>query len=117
METMMPIQKDLISKFGGFKPGELTIMTSGRQTGKSMYYQYAQQWDELFNKKPAFNIVASSLVDGKKWHTVAVASRVAVWLRTMNKSQWYEHTTRGSSFRTVFDMDEKLYTMLGMKFS
>ncbi len=114
---MMPYQKDLISKIGGFKPGEMVVMTAGRQTGKSMYYQYAQEWNDIFNKKPAFNIVASSLVDGKQWHTVAVASRVAIWVRTMNKSQWHEHAVRGSSFRTVFDMDEKLYTMLGMKFS
>jgi hypothetical protein len=118
MEAMLPFQKDLMSNLsGGIAPSELMVYTAGRQTGKSMYYQYAQQWEDMFSQKPLFEVVDSALVDGEQWHTVAVSSPIATWVRTKKKDQWSEHPVRGSRFRSVFDMNEKLYTMLGMKFS
>ncbi len=118
MEVMQPYQKDLMSKFAGYKPGEMMVVSASRQTGKSLYMQYANQWDEVFNKKPPFEILASAKVDGVKWYTVRCKSEVAKWVRTMHSSQWQEHIdSRGYINKTVFDMDSKLFTMLGMKFS
>ena len=93
------------------------VVSASRGTGKSMINQYMATWDSIFKVQPEFEIIASALVDGEQWHTVAVSSTVAKWIRSKNNKQWSEHSVRGSQFRSMFDMNEKLYTMLGVKFS
>lgn len=111
----MPYQKDLLSTFDGYKPGEMMLISASRQTGKSLFTQYVM--NDIFKLQPNFEIVTGALVDGVQWHTVAVSGPVATWIRSKNKQQWSEHSVRGSNFRSMFDMDEKLYTMLAIKFS
>lgn len=119
MEVMQPYQKNLYKDIlqGWEKGAILTVAAVGRQTGKSTFYQYAQEYQAIF-KMPKFEIIDSALVDGEQWHTVRCAKEVSAWVRTMNEQQWCEHIDqRGYIDRNVFDMNERLYTMLGMKWS
>lgn len=94
------------------------LITAARGTGKSTINQYMSNWDNLFKVQPKFEIIASALVDGEQWHTVKCAKEVSAWVRTKNESQWYEHIDqRGYMHGNIFDMDARLYTMLGVKFS
>jgi len=34
---------------GGIHPGEMTLYTAGRQTGKSTYSQYVKQWHNIMS--------------------------------------------------------------------
>lgn len=115
---MLPYQEVLMSKLEGYKPSELAVFTASRGTGKSMINQYMATWDSIFKVQPKFEIIASALVDGEQWHTVRCAKEVSAWVRTTKGTQWYEHIDqRGYIHGNVFDMDARLYTMLGVKFS
>ena len=105
-------QKDLLA---GFKPGELAIISVARGTGKSMinsFYHKAMQ-------TPAIRILSQSEVDGETWYTVQCKpSTVAGWIKEQDSSMWYRHTDlQWAKYFNVFDMHEKLYTMLQLKFA
>ena len=53
-------QIKMLDKMSGFKKGELTMMTAGRRSGKSMLSSHAFQrlWDELHNQ-PVENLKLS----------------------------------------------------------
>jgi hypothetical protein len=72
--NLLPYQKDLLDKFtsGGFKPGELSIISAGRRTGKSTLTQ--QTIDRLIrdlNSRPIEELVlAERLYSGAHFYTV-----------------------------------------------
>lgn len=106
----------------GFKKGEMTIISSGRQTGKSYYNQYAQQWSDIMSNKPAVEILARATVDGEQWYTVACKKEASIWFRETHKDVedklWHCHIDdKWVAFSNRFDMHEKLYTLLAMKFA
>lgn len=58
METWQ--EKLLIDiKSGGMKPGEMTIMMSGRQQGKSVAAAYQRLYNDIFNHGPLTDIKLS----------------------------------------------------------
>lgn len=69
---MQPWQLDLLKKLEGFKPGELTMMVSGRNVGKSMFSQ--QAIDRLLrdlNSQPVTDMVLNEgTVYGSRYYTV-----------------------------------------------
>jgi len=102
---------DLLNKLsGGFKHGEMMVISAGRQIGKSMYYQYVQ---ELL----PYSVKASAIVDNAKWYTVNCNKEVAAWLRTQPGKLCYEHIDPNWMLhKNMFDMHEKIYTMLQLKY-
>ena len=104
---------------GGFKAGEMMVLTAGRNVGKSQMIQYMSNWNAIFGTTmPAFSKITGAIVDGEQWYTVQCRKDVSKWVRTLNKKHWYEHIDqRGYIDRNMFDMHEKLYTMLAVKFS
>jgi hypothetical protein len=68
--------------------------------------------------KGNFEIFASSPVDNEIWHTVQVTPRVTKWIKEQNTSMWYSHKT-SSKYKVLdtFDIHNKLYTMMALKFS
>lgn len=107
-------------KSGGFKAGEMMVLTAGRNTGKSQIMQYMSNWNAIFGEPtPAFTVVdAGTKVDGEPWCTVKCRKDVSAWVRTMDNKNWYEYIDqRGYMDSNIFDMNEKLYTMLAIKFS
>lgn len=99
-----------IYESGGFKYGELIIMM-GRRTGKSTLMQ--QLVAEEANQTK-FAIVDSELVDGEKWYTIRTSSPiVSTWLRSQDHKLRVETTV---NYPNYFDIHEKLYVMLELKF-
>lgn len=61
-----------------------------------------------------FRIVSEAKVDDAQWYTVRIyKTTCASWIRRSNKSLWYEHTNT-SRYGGLFDIHEKLYTMLAL---
>ena len=110
-------QQALIDKMqaGGFKPGELAIFSAGRQTGKSMLNQmYGSMTVKI--RKPKFEINAKAEVDGATWYTISCNKEISAWLRSQPKEWRYEALAHGWSF-PQFDIHEKLYTLLALRWS
>lgn len=106
-------QKNL---FDGFKPGEMMIISAGRNTGKSQMSQYLNQWESIF--MPPFRKTTSAVVDGETWHTVRCDTQVGKWIRTQDPKFWHEHIDQNwMVYKNTFDIHEKIYTMLGVKFT
>jgi ABC-type multidrug transport system ATPase subunit len=104
MKTFIDIES------GGFKPGEVMVMM-GRQTGKSTLMQHLFEEEA---KKTIFATVSSELVDDEQWYTVRTSSPIiSRWIRSQNKN-WYVEIT--ANYPNYFDVNEKLYVMLELKF-
>jgi len=95
---------------GGFKNGELMVMM-GRKTGKSMLMQQLVAEEAMQTK---FATVSSELVDGEQWYTIRTSSPiVSKWIRSQDRALRVETTVNYPSY---FDVHEKLYIMLELKF-
>lgn len=61
-------QKELIK---GFKPGEMAVMMSGRQTGKSQIQAYMRMWNDIHGNVPIEDLkLTVGTVYGKRYHCV-----------------------------------------------
>lgn len=92
---------------GGFKAGEMLIMMA-RRTGKSSYY-----YPTLKNFQ--FEKVDEAIVDGEKWYTVRTRrdSDIGHWLRGQDCAV---EISTGWAFDSYFDVPEKTYMMMVLKF-
>ncbi len=90
---------------GGFKPGEFMIMQA-RRNGKSSYY---------YPMKLQFEKVDEAIVDGEQWYSVRTrrGSEAGNWLR---KQDCAVENSTGWAFDSYFDVPEKIYTLLILKF-
>ena len=94
---------------GGFKNREMVIMM-GRGTGKSVFYQ------EFTKGLMPFKKVDKGIVDGQQWYTIGTElSEVARWVRTQPKDLWTEQSANWAVY-SYFDIHEKLYTIMELKF-
>lgn len=99
---------------GGIKQGELMLFAAGRQTGKSML----SQWLPTTNPKPKFSILDRAQVDGATWYTVLCVKEVSMWLREQSEELQYSHIDKNwTIYHNKFDIHEKLYTLLALKWS
>ena len=98
---------------GGFKYGELMVFAAGRQTGKSMLNQ---MFGPMMKPVTKFEINAKAEVDGDTWYTVSCTKDISEWLRTQPKELRYEALAHGWVL-SQFDIHEKLYTLLALKWS
>jgi hypothetical protein len=92
----------------GWRKGQITTLMGGRG-GKST-------WMDIANP-PAIRILDQALVDGKTWYTVQCKpSIVSGWVKEQDATLWHNHIDqRWTMHFNVFDMHEKLYTMLILK--
>jgi hypothetical protein len=112
---LQPWQQDMLTKLDGIKTGEMFVIASGRQIGKSYVNAFMK---ELYYMATPYRYISEATVDGEKWYTVTGQKPVCTWIRTQDSKFWHEHidSTWHISYNT-FDIHEKIYTMLGMKFS
>ena len=113
---LKPYQQALLDKIsaGGFKPGEMSIYSVGRRTGKSYYGMAAS----MTINKIKFMKLAEAQVDNEPWYSLVVGKEAAAWLRTQDKSVQTELSDRVSiPDHSVFDVHETIYTMMVLKFS
>ncbi len=119
---MEPWQQQIFNKLqaGGVKPGEMTIMMAGRQTGKSQIKQYLNQWyDMQEQEQPKCKIISTAKVDGKTWHTIACRKEVSMWIREtgVENDSWHEHIDSNWTLHSnMFDISEEFYMLVVLKF-
>ena len=95
----------------GWRKGQITTLMAVRQTGKSTYMDIANP--------PAIRILDQAEVDGETWYTVQCKpSLISGWVQEQDPALWHRHINENywpKHFFNVFDMHEKLYTMLMLK--
>lgn len=96
---------------GGFKRGQMSIITSGRRTGKSYYALMASM--EI--NKLKFITLNSSTVDSDSWYSLLVGSEAAPWLRTQDKALVIEGQGTVLSGAAIFDVHETIYSLMVLK--
>ena len=117
MQKLHPWQQTLLDKLnGGIKSGEMMVISSGRQTGKSYVNKmYMNMVAETI--APPFIKDRGTLVDGVPWYVVKCKKDVAAWIRTQDPSMWYEHIdSQWYVYKDRFDVHEQLVTMISIKF-
>lgn len=79
----------------------------------------AELLNEAFEKHYGqlnFKIRDQSQVDGETWYTVSCIAAVAKWIRSQDREIWHEHINGNRDvFHNTFDIHEKLYTFLALK--
>ena len=96
---------------GGIHPGEMMVISAGRQTGKSYYNQM------LMDQTHSYRDVTHATVDDHEWYTVKCNKETAAWVRQQKKDMWYEHIdSNWTIYKNMFDIHERIYTMLQLKF-
>jgi len=112
-------QKDLLSKLDGFKPGELMIISAGRQTGKSMFNLQAELYRKMMEELTPYTKISTATVDGAPWYTIKCNSKVSEFIRTQSgqDKRWHEHIdSNWYVHKNMFDINEELYIQVGLKF-
>lgn len=65
-----------------------------------------------------FKIQHHCQVDGLTWYTVSCTREVAKWIRSQDREIWYEHINgKWDVIHNTFDIHEKLYTLLALKWA
>lgn len=63
-----------------------------------------------------FKIQHQCQVDGETWYTVSCTGAVAKWIRSQDREIWHEHIIgKWDVIHNTFDIHEKLYTLLALK--
>lgn len=74
INSLYPWQENILNQVmsGGFKPGEMQIMTSGRNTGKSMFTAQALKrlMDDLQRQPVVDMVMSEGTVYGSRYYTV-----------------------------------------------
>ena len=95
----------------GWRKGQINVLMAGSKAGKSTYMDIANP--------PAIRVLDQALVDGETWYTVQCKpSYVAGWVQQQDPAMWHRHELIDKKWYmhfNVFDMHEKLYTMLILK--
>jgi hypothetical protein len=72
------------------------------------------QW--IYN--PRVKIHDRSTVDGSTWYTIGCSYETSRWLRSQDRELWHENIEKNwAGYHNIFDIHEKLYTMIALKFS
>jgi hypothetical protein len=71
-----------------------------------------------YGPKKDFDIRDQALVDGRTWYTVYCTHEASQWIRGQSREFWHEHIhKKWDVIHNTFDIDEKLYTMLALRWS
>lgn len=88
-------------KTGGVKKGEMMIFTSGLPS--------------------KFTIHDQAQVDGATWYTVSCAKQVSIWMREQSEELQQDNCDAkydfGTMYSNMYDIHEKLYTLMALRWS
>lgn len=98
---------------GGFKHGEIMLLAAGRKNGKSMLNQMFRS----MTKRPDFQVDRQVQWAGATWYIVNCSLRTADWVRTQDKELWDRCYDHAGVDPLSFEIHEKLYTLLALKWS
>ncbi len=101
---------------GGIKAGEMMIMM-GRQTGKSTLNQMFKVLSD-----PPIKVLNKAIVDGEQWYTISCLRDTSIWIRENYADQedktWFQNIDDKWQINfNVFDVHEKLYTLLVLRWA
>jgi hypothetical protein len=124
LETMMGTslqtwQKDLI---GGFKKGEMAIVSASRNTGKSTFTTATLRklLDDMESFDPNFEVLTTGTVDGKPWYTITCKKDVSIWIREngVENSEWSDYVdNRWMWHRNRLDVSQEMFAMIKLRWS
>lgn len=92
------------------------MITNSRQMGKTLL-------DKLYlDMSTNFTILNQTQIDGATWYTVSCTRKVSIWLceqpkelqKSHNRPEWFVFF---KNFDKNFDIHEKLYSMMLLKWS
>lgn len=112
-------QKDFIN---GFKPGEMAIMTAGRNTGKSTFTTAALKkiLDDMESLDPNFEVLTTGTVDGTPWYTISCKKDVSIWIREngTENSEWVDYIDdKWMYHRNRLDVSQEMFAMIKLRWS
>jgi hypothetical protein len=112
-----PWQQDLLTKLGGWKPGEMMLVSAGRQSGKSTLASH--YWQMMKQQEISYSNAGKAEVDGELWYTVKCNKEAGAWIRSLPKEgNWFEHIdSQWYVYQHMFDLHERVYVQLGLKFT
>ena len=85
---------------------------------KKMQEEIDEQFTSQWMYKPRVKIHDQSTVDGATWYTVGCSYETSRWLRSQDRELWHEHIEKNwAGYHNIFDVHEKLYTMMALKWS
>jgi len=85
---------------------------------KRMQQEIDDEFMATFQYKPHIKIHDQSTVDGETWYTIGCYDDTSRWLRSQNRELWHEHGEHmWAGYHNIFDIHEKLYTMIALKWS
>ncbi len=124
LETMMGTslqtwQKDLI---GGFKKGEMAIVSASRNTGKSTFTAATLRklLDDMESLDPNFEVLTTGTVDGKPWYTITCKKDVSIWIREngVENSEWSDYVDNQWMWhRNRLDVSQEMFAMIKLRWS
>lgn len=63
----------------------------------------------------AYEVLSEADVDDERWYVIQAEPKVARWVREQSWDLWYEHRIGNFKVLDTFDINEKIYTMLVLK--
>ena len=91
--------------------------------------EFETELDKAFEARyrPArnFRIHDRAPIDSRTWYTVSCSYEASHWLRSQSRELWHEHINTKwevkinniNNINNMFDIDEKLYTILALRWS
>lgn len=88
---------------------EMVFISGGLRVGKTRFTEL----------KPRSSFVKhdTALVDDAYWTTISCNRDASNWIRIQNTKYWYEHKDQAVSFMGLFDLHEKLLTLMELTWS
>ena len=112
---MQDWQTELWAHIAGNNPKDITIISTPRHHGKSNLNKFLNSWQAIFGEDMPVHTLTSSTVDGVQWYSIICSYSAAQWIR----NEWAEHKDKFwvETENRVFDIHEKYYVLLGMKYA
>ncbi len=95
---------------GGFRSGEMMVVTAGRGVGKSVFS--SQFWTD--RRADSWYQGASAECDDGVWHSVICFRNVAAWVRAQDSALWME-TSHTHGLASTFDIADSLLVLLNLR--
>lgn len=68
-------------------------------------------------QKRAFEVIDQGTVDNDVWYVVQVEPKAASWIRQQDTNMWYNYKLGSYRVLDTFDIHEKLYSVMTLKWA
>jgi len=85
---------------------------------------FSNQWTDEVTELPNFKVLSKSVVDNEQWYTVRCRRETSQWIRETFKDQedqqWFQNIDEDERWYinlNVFDVNEKIYTVIALRWT